>query len=82
MERAAARDGAGGRHQAAGGPARPPAGAALARAYLEYRCPGCGRTATACAWRPCSVRRRGRAVSTPRRLIQAMRADRAQEGML
>ncbi len=38
MERAAGRDGAGGRHQAAGGlPGRPAAGAALARAHLEYR---------------------------------------------
>ncbi len=38
MERAALRDGAGGRHQAEGGlPARPAAGDPLARAYLEYR---------------------------------------------
>ncbi len=38
MERAAGRDGARGRHQAAGGlPARPVAGAALARTHLEYR---------------------------------------------
>ncbi len=38
MERAAGRDGAGGRHQAAGGlPGRPVAGAVLARAHLEYR---------------------------------------------
>ena len=38
MDRAAGRDGAGGRHQAAGGlPARPAAGAARARAHLEYQ---------------------------------------------
>jgi hypothetical protein len=38
MELAAGRDGAGGRHQAAGGlPARPAAGAALARTHLEYQ---------------------------------------------
>jgi hypothetical protein len=38
MERAAGRDGAGRRHRGAGGlPARPAAGAALARAHLEYQ---------------------------------------------
>jgi hypothetical protein len=38
MQRAAGRDDARGRHQAAGGlPARPPTGAELARAHLEYR---------------------------------------------
>jgi hypothetical protein len=45
MERAARMNAAGGRHQAAGGlPARPAAGAAQARAHLEYagahRAPG------------------------------------------
>jgi hypothetical protein len=49
MERAAGRDDAGGRHRASGGlPARPAAGAALARAHLEYagphREPGAGRS--------------------------------------
>jgi hypothetical protein len=38
MSRAAGRDGAGGRHRAPGGlPRRPVAGAAQARAELEYR---------------------------------------------
>ena len=37
MERAAGKNAAGGRHQAGGLPSRPAAGAAQARAHLEYR---------------------------------------------